>query len=776
MNNTAQQRTPVEQIDNRKQLVKNMDNKLVNSTVQAFRKQFGEDPDSIFMSPGRINIIGEHVDYNHGFVLPAAIDKYICFAVKLSDSESGEFYAADLDQHFVVNIHNELKPVQQKWVNYMLGVIHEIKKQGKKIGGFKIAVSSDIPMGAGLSSSAALECGFAFMLNSIYQLGITREAITLIGQAAEHNFAGVKCGIMDQFASVFGKEEKVIKLNCSTLEYAYYDAKLDDHCFVLFDSCVKHSHLTSGYNDRRNEVDRGINIIKASFSEVKDFRDVTHDMLEYLKADLGEIIFRRCRYVIEEISRVEEAAFALQNQDFKRLGELLNETHRGLSQDYEVSCRELDFLVKETLKEKGVCGARMMGGGFGGCSINLIKKTEAGNIIVSVQKKYKETFGIEMKVYQVNISEGTHQYKENQKATFNRTEHPHRRYNPLLDEWVLVSPQRAKRPWQGQQETVAEEKRPQHDGSCYLCPGNTRVNGDINPDYKGAFVFRNDFPALLNEDVHFHQQDQDELFRINPERGINRVICFSEDHSLTLPEMKTEDIEKVITVWQEEYKTLGAMDYINHVQIFENKGSVMGCSNPHPHGQVWAQSSVPAQVAKTQRNLKKYYDKHARTLLEDYLKKETEKSERIVLENESFTALVPFWAVWPYETMIISKRKIGSILELSDEEKKSFAAILKDLTIRYDNLFETSFPYSAGIHQAPTDGENHPEWHFHMHFYPPLLRSASVKKFMVGYEMLAEAQRDITPEQSAEILRKLSPVHYKAKGDRHFSPALAEDL
>jgi len=743
-----------------------MDNKLVNSTKQSFQKQFGEDPDSIFMSPGRINIIGEHVDYNNGFVLPASIDKYICFAIKkLSDSEIGEFYAVDLNDHFTVNVNDDLKPVSQNWANYLIGVIDGIKKQEKKIGGFKVAFSSDIPMGAGLSSSAALECGFAFALNSIYQLGIDRKTITLIGQASEHNFAGVKCGIMDQFASVFGKKEKVIKLDCNTLEYNYYDAKLGDYCLVLFDSCVKHTLLTSGYNDRRNEVERGINIIKRNFSEVKDYRDVTHDMLEHLKADLGEIIFKRCRFVIEEIKRVGEAAIALQNQKFKKLGELLIETHKGLSEDYEVSCEELDFLVDETLKEEGVCGARMMGGGFGGCSINLMKKSVSANVIATIQKKYKEKFGIDMKVYKVNISEGTHQYDENQKISFNQSEHPHRRYNPLLDEWILVSPQRAKRPWKGQQETINEVKRPRHDKSCYLCSGNTRVNGDKNPDYKGVFVFKNDFPALLNKDVSFQQKDQDDLFKMKPERGINRVICFSDDHSLTLPEMKIEDIEKVITVWQEEYKTLGAIDYINHVQIFENKGNLMGCSNPHPHCQIWSQSSIPTQVSKTQENMKKYYNKNERTLLQDYLKKEIEKSERIVLENKSFVALVPYWAVWPYETMIISKRNIRNILEFSEEEKKLFATILKDLTTRYDNLFKTSFPYSAGIHQAPTDGEEHTEWHFHMHFYPPLLRSATVKKYMVGYEMLGEPQRDITPEQSAEILRKLPSVHYKIKAD-----------
>ncbi|WP_415326923.1 UDP-glucose--hexose-1-phosphate uridylyltransferase [Chryseobacterium sp. MMS23-Vi53] len=347
-------------------------------------------------------------------------------------------------------------------------------------------------------------------------------------------------------------------------------------------------------------------------------------------------------------------------------------------------------------------------------------------------------------------------------TAFNYKDHPHRRYNPLLDEWILVSPQRAKRPWQGQQEAVVEQKRLKHDPTCYLCSGNERVNGSKNPEYHGVYVFDNDFGALLKEEVEFADY-QDDLFVLKPERGINRVVCFSEDHSLTLPEMPVEDIENVIKTWQKEYQNLGSLDYINHVQIFENKGAVMGCSNPHPHGQIWAQSSIPSQVLRTQENLRKYFEKRGKSLLENYLEKELNLNERIVLENENFVALIPFWATWPYETMIISKRKIENILEFTVKEINDFAEILKQLTIKYDNLFEISFPYSAGIHQAPTDEKQHPEWHFHMHFYPPLLRSASVKKFMVGYEMLAEAQRDITPEQSAEILKGLSTIHYKKK-------------
>ena len=340
------------------------------------------------------------------------------------------------------------------------------------------------------------------------------------------------------------------------------------------------------------------------------------------------------------------------------------------------------------------------------------------------------------------------------------TDHPHRRYNPLLDEWILVSPQRAKRPWQGQNEAISDEKKPEYDETCYLCPGNDRINGGTNPKYESCYVFDNDFPALLKDEVS-SDVEQEDLFKINPERGINRVICFSPKHNVTLAEMQVPEIENVVRVWKEQYLELGAISYINHVQIFENKGSVMGCSNPHPHGQIWAQSSLPSQVKRTQDNLLKHFQKTGKSLLKDYLESELQKKERIIAENEHFVLLVPFWATWPYETMIISKRHFSSIAEITEEEIKSYAEMIQIITVKYDNLFKTSFPYSAGIHQAPTDGLDHEEWHFHMHFYPPLLRSATVKKFMVGYELLAEAQRDLTAEQSAEILRNLSTQHYK---------------
>jgi UDPglucose--hexose-1-phosphate uridylyltransferase len=283
-----------------------------------------------------------------------------------------------------------------------------------------------------------------------------------------------------------------------------------------------------------------------------------------------------------------------------------------------------------------------------------------------------------------------------------------------------------------------------------------------NLDYKEAFVFENDFAALQPNEIDWETNQNTTFFKVQPERGISRVVCFSPNHNETLPEMSVLGIENIIRTWQQEYTDLGKMDYINYVQIFENKGSVMGCSNPHPHGQIWAQSSLPTQVEKTQNNLKTYFDQHQRTLLQDYIQEELHQ-ERIVIENDHFVALVPFWAIWPYETMIVSKRALAKITDFTPEETHHFAAILKQLTTKYDNLFETSFPYSSGIHQAPTDGAEHPEWHFHMHFYPPLLRSATVKKFMVGYEMMGESQRDITPEKSAAMLREQSNIHYKLK-------------
>lgn len=337
-------------------------------------------------------------------------------------------------------------------------------------------------------------------------------------------------------------------------------------------------------------------------------------------------------------------------------------------------------------------------------------------------------------------------------------EYSHRRYNALTGEWVLVSPHRTKRPWQGKTESIATHQRPKYDPNCYLCPSNERAGGEVNPEYTSTFSFKNDFAAIQEEIPEFEVNDG--FLKAKSERGICRVICFSPRHDLTLPQMSIEAIEEVIRFWMGQYEELAKMDFINHVQIFENKGDVMGCSNPHPHGQVWAQESIPVEPTKKSKQFKAYYSENKKTLLEGYVKQELAAKDRILYENDHMVVLVPFWAVWPYEAMIVPKRPSSSILGLSDKEISAYAEAMKWLTIRYDNLFQTSFPYSSGIHQAPTDGGHYPEWHWHMSFYPPLLRSATVKKFMVGYEMFGNPQRDITPEQAAETLRKLPSGHY----------------
>ncbi|MDG2194762.1 MAG: UDP-glucose--hexose-1-phosphate uridylyltransferase [Polaribacter sp.] len=329
----------------------------------------------------------------------------------------------------------------------------------------------------------------------------------------------------------------------------------------------------------------------------------------------------------------------------------------------------------------------------------------------------------------------------------------HKRYNILTDEWVLVSPHRTKRPWQGQEEKTIEKTVIEHDPSCYLCAGNKRSNGITNPDYTDTFVFENDFAALKSDSETFEINNG--LLKASSEKGIGKVICFSPNHSKSLAEMSVQEIEKVITVWQSEYSNLGKLDFINYVQIFENKGAVMGCSNSHPHGQVWAQSSIPNEVQKRNLTQTAHFQKHRSSLLSDYIEQELKLNERILFENDHMVVLVPFWAVWPYETMIVPKKQQAHIGLLTTSQKIDYAEAIKKLTACYDQLFNCAFPYSSGIHQAPTDGNEHNHWHWHMSFYPPLLRSASVKKFMVGYEMFAMPQRDITAEMAAATLKNL---------------------
>lgn len=342
------------------------------------------------------------------------------------------------------------------------------------------------------------------------------------------------------------------------------------------------------------------------------------------------------------------------------------------------------------------------------------------------------------------------------------SERPHRRYNPLTDEWMLVSPQRAKRPWQGQVEDTPSEVRPQYDPNCYLCPTNMRVGGKQNPDYEGTFVFDNDFPALL-PDSSIDPPLTDPLYRAEVERGVCRVVCFSPRHDLTLALMGADGIRTVVDLWAEQTNEISEQyPWVKYVQVFENRGKMMGSSNPHPHGQIWATEHLSLEVMKEDRAQKVYFQTTNRTMLSVIVETELEQKERVVYTNADWIVCVPFWAVWPFEVLVVPKRPVQWIGQLTAEERDNFADALSVLTVKYDNLFQTSFPYSMGVHQAPVNVEGVEHWHLHAHFYPPLLRSATVKKFMVGYEMLGTPQRDITAEQAAVRLRELPEVHYTA--------------
>ncbi len=389
-----------------------MNDILIHQTTRFFKDTFGAEPQKVVLSPGRINIIGEHIDYNDGFVLPAAIDKIICFAFEKNNSKSSKIIAIDLEEEFEIDLNEEVHLNDKTWTNYLRGVINQLKINGFKFEGFNCVFSSNIPVGSGLSSSAALECGFLYGINELFNLDIKRIDIALMGQKAEH-WVGINCGIMDQFSSVMGQENKVIKIDFMTLEFEYHDANFSDYSVVLFDSNVKHSLMTSAYNERRQQCDEGIAIIKKNYPKIKSFRDCTENQVISLKDKMSKDVFKRSLFAVKEIKRVTLACDALDKGDIQTLGQLMFETHEGLSVDYEVSCDELDFLVKTVKAEKAVIGSRLMGGGFGGCTINLIKKGEEEAIKSKLSKLYLDAFGIELKIYDVKISNGTSLYTTN---------------------------------------------------------------------------------------------------------------------------------------------------------------------------------------------------------------------------------------------------------------------------------------------------------------------------------------------------------------------------
>ncbi len=383
-----------------------MRDELISKTKKIFQSKFQITPKKMILSPGRINIIGEHIDYNDGFVLPGAIDKYICFGFNKNNSNTSQIYAIDFDSFFEFDIVTKIKKSDLQWTNYLLGVCNQLKINNFEIKGFDCVFCSDIPIGAGLSSSAALVCGFLYGLNELFELRLSPIQIALMGQKAEQ-WVGINCGIMDQFASVMGLENKLLKIDCRTLDFEYFDADFREYSIVLFDSKITHALANSAYNLRRKQCEEGLKIIQNYFPEVHSFRDFSLLKLDSLASEMNKIVFKRCQYVIKEIGRVEAACIAIQAKNITDLGTLMYKTHQGLADEYEVSCPELDFLVRTVQSKNWSIGSRVMGGGFGGCTINLIEKNIENQVVKDMKELYFEKFGLELINYTVNLSNGT---------------------------------------------------------------------------------------------------------------------------------------------------------------------------------------------------------------------------------------------------------------------------------------------------------------------------------------------------------------------------------
>ncbi|MDI1254935.1 MAG: galactokinase [Flavobacterium sp.] len=386
-----------------------MNDVLIHKTIALFEQQFQSTPVKVVLSPGRINIIGEHIDYNDGYVLPAAIDKIICFAFEKNNSNTARITAIDLDDSIAINIKEPVLQQEKVWANYLLGVIGQLQNSGLPFEGFDCVFSSNIPVGSGLSSSAALECGFLYGINTLFNLGLRPLNVALMGQKAEH-WVGINCGIMDQFSSVFGMEGKVIKIDCRNYDFEYHNADFSDYSLILFDSNVKHSLFTSAYNKRREECEEGFAIIQSAYPEIKSFRDCDESHVLTLRNQLPENVFRRCHFVVKEIARVNKACEALDLGNIELLGQLLFEGHDGLSKEYEVCCPETDYIVNWAKTQDAIVGSRQMGGGFGGCAITLIRKGHETEIKEKLTSLYAEKFGIELKIYDVKVGNGTSLY------------------------------------------------------------------------------------------------------------------------------------------------------------------------------------------------------------------------------------------------------------------------------------------------------------------------------------------------------------------------------
>ncbi len=706
-----------------------------------FRDKFRRAPRWLASAPGRVNLIGEFTDFNDGFVLPMAIERRTVLAAAPNGTDKVVLHSEATGETVTVDLSVPLQPdAKGRWSNYPKGVLAGFLERGHRFDGFDAVIASSVPIGAGLSSSAALETATASLLEVTTGVELDRVDKILLCQKAEHTYAGVPCGIMDQFISATGRAGEALLLDCRSLQPTWLPLNDPAVAVLIINTNVKHELSSSGYADRRRSCERAAQVLG-----VPSLREATLEKLNAATGSLDDMSVRCARHVIGEIDRTQRAAECFRRSDWPELGRLMYESHASLRDDYAVSCLELDAAVEIARgigRKGGVLGCRMTGGGFGGCAVALIETRAQEAIVREISAAYKDRTGREGTLFVSRPAEGA-------KAT-PLLDQPHRRFNPLTGEWVFVSPHRNRRPWQGRIEPSPAADRPQYDPQCYLCPGNVRANGEHNPAYESTYVFTNDFPAFLPDTVA-QDASQHALLQANLHAGTCRVVCFSPRHDLTLAQMPIPAIRAVVDTWAQQVAELGQR--WRWVQVFENKGELMGCSNPHPHGQIWASDFIPTEVAQELEQQQLWSRANAgKQLLVEYAALESRSGERVVVENPDWVAVVPWWAVWPFETLLLPRRPVSNLPDLTPAERDSLASIISCLLKTYDNLFEVSFPYSFGWHGVPTGTGDSAQ--LHAHFHPPLLRSATVRKFMVGYEMLAESQRDLTPEQAAERLRQ----------------------
>jgi UDPglucose--hexose-1-phosphate uridylyltransferase len=707
----------------------------------------------VFRAPGRVNLIGEHTDYNDGFVLPAAIGFETRIACATNHSQELVIHSLQQNQTASFSVSDPAPKPRHDWTDYVRGVQIQLARAGYSIGGANLLIDGQVPIAAGLSSSAALEVASALALLHVAGGSLDPVSVAKLCQRAENEFVGARCGIMDQFASLKGLAGHAILLDCRSLEARYVPIP-KNAALVIANTMVKHSIASGEYQRRREECEEAVQRFKLLHPEITHLRDVSEEALQENRTAIPDILFRRCKHVISENRRVLAAADALKNADLVTAGHLMYESHASLRDDYQVSCPELDLMVELAKSFPGTHGSRMTGGGFGGCTVSLVERDSVAEFKTHVAKQYERVTKICPEIYLPQIVDGAG--PASWMSDFPLNSVSHRRLNPLTGEWVLVSPQRLMRPWQGQTDEPPTGDLPSYDPSCYLCPGNVRAGGARNPKYASTFVFDNDFSALQAEipKDSEHCEKNDFIVAV-PERGICRVGCFSPRHDLTLACMSVDEIEAVVEMWVEQCKDLSAREFVHCVQIFENHGAMMGASNPHPHCQIWGTESLPNEIEKEQNSLLKYFQTYRSCLLCDYAEYEFHKAERLVFRNDQFIVVVPFWAVWPFETMVISQLHVQDLDSLPTAGRRGLARTLQRVTRCYDQVFDTPFPYSMGFHQQPVKDGSHREWHLHAHFYPPLLRSATIRKFMVGFEMLGTPQRDISAESVAERLREI---------------------